>query len=631
MIDMCKDRIIKQKLFVFSICFLIATSGIYCFTLNLDKARRLVYKSEESIDNESVPETSIHSEWEDVITNIGEDVGRDITTDSQGYFYITGKAYSQSKDAFEIVVAKYNKTGNQEWKTTWGNDSDNVGYGIALDNSLNIYVVGYSKVSEADVDVILVKFDNDGNYIWNRTWGGSEWDVGYSLEIDGSNNIYIAGYTESYGTLGDMLLLIYNIEGNLDSYYTWGSGDTEYAYDLAIAQSGNVYLTGYTSSYGPGISSILLLKFNTTQEFEFAQFWGSSDANTGESVVLDSSEDIYVAGTTKDHAEGSGGKDMVLLKYNSSGILKNYVLFGGTEYDCAYEIEIDSKNNFYISGYTKSYGGTDKDACITKFNSTLDFQWYKLYKGDQNYDSVAYGIAVDSEDNLAITGVSNNDAFVSMYSQLPSEFTLACDKTNPIPDGSFNLSWSEALDAQNYSLYRYDNPITQINDSLDEIIRGNTNRTYSFNNYAEGTYYFIAVAFNRYGNTSSNCIQVVVQSVPGEFTLFEHTEDPDNDGSVNLTWTESIGADNYSIYRYNGQGEFSTLETGPDWTLIDDGITDLYYEIQDLGNGDHNFSICAINEAGERLSNAIEVIVRRAPDSFTLYSDAGSPDDDGKY
>ncbi len=288
-------------------------------------------------------------------------------------------------------------------------------------------------------------------------------------------------------------------------------------------------------------------------------------------------------------------------------------------------------NNIYLSGCTKSYGGTDKDACITKFNSTLDFQWYKLYNGDQNYDSVAYGIAMDSEDNLAMTGVSDNDAFVSMYSQLPSEFALACDKTNPVPDGSFNLSWSEALDAQNYSIYQYDDLITQINDSLAEIIRGNTNRTYSFNNYAEGTYYFISVAFNRYGNASSNCLQVIVQSVPGEFTLFEHAEDPDTDGSVNLTWTESIGADNYSVYRYNGQGEFSTLEIGPDWTLIEEEITDLDYEIQDLGNGDHNFSICAENEAGERLSNAIEVIVRRVSDSFTLYSDASDPDDNGKY
>ncbi|MFX0073785.1 MAG: hypothetical protein ACFFAO_22115 [Candidatus Hermodarchaeota archaeon] len=52
--------------------------------------------------------------------------------------------------------------------------------------------------------------------------------------------------------------------------------------------------------------------------------------------------------------------------------------------------------------YTQSYGGSDRDVSIVKFNETGDFQWYKLW--DLDNENEAYGILIDSEDNLFITG-----------------------------------------------------------------------------------------------------------------------------------------------------------------------------------------------------------------------------------
>ena len=78
----------------------------------------------------------------------------------------------------------------------------------------------------------------------------------------------------------------------------------------------------------------------------------------------------------------------------------------GSEQDYGYSIVLDSNNNTFITGYTESYGGSDRDACIIKFNSSGEFQWYKLWT--QGLEDEGYGIAIDQADNKVITGIETN-------------------------------------------------------------------------------------------------------------------------------------------------------------------------------------------------------------------------------
>ncbi|MFX1258671.1 MAG: hypothetical protein ACFFAN_12485 [Promethearchaeota archaeon] len=576
------------------------------------------------------PNTSLNLEWNKTEIKNGEGVGNDIVLDGQGNAYIAGKEYSSSKGAYEIVIAKYNNTGDLKWKVNWGNESDNIGYGLVLDNSQNnIFVVGSTKNTTADLDLLLVKFDVNGNYLWNRTWGGNQEDIGYAVIVDDSNNIFIAGSTESFGTPGfvvcDVVLIKYDSEGNFDWYKTWGGTDTEYAYDLAMDSNSNIFLTGYTSSFGAEISDLFLLKFNITEEFEWFKQWGGEEFNEGRGIVIDLDNNIYIGGNT----ENSGQFDLAFLTYNSSGDLKTEEIWGAGEDDKCYDIAVDSDNNRYLVGFINSSGTINGDICIVKFNSSSKFQWYKA-SGD-NLNDVAYGIAIDSSDNLFVTGKiesseTNYDLFLQKYSQNPDNFVLMSDKANPIPDGNFTLSWSKSLDAKNYTLYRSDNPIVKIDLNVIKVVEGNTNRTYSLKNFEEGIYYFLVIAFNSYGNGSSNCLKIVVQFPPNDFTLFENPENPDKDGQILLSWEESIGADNYSVYSHNSY----ILEIDNNGTLEMENITELSYLVEGLTNQEIYYVVMAKNEAGTKISNCIQVIVRRKPDSLVIYADE-NPDDDGNF
>jgi len=283
----------------------------------------------------------------------------------------------------------------------------------------------------------------------------------------------------------------------------------------------------------------------------------------------------------------SEDKIFVLGNTRSFGTGKWYQTWGGTDIDTGYKLINDSYYNLFLIGYTESYGPAGKDACIIKYNSTGDFQWYKT-KMDSSED-VAYGGYIDINDNLYITGKADNQLFLTKFNPLPGKFNLLHNTSSPDIDGTFIVNWTESLDAVNYTLYQSNSSITEINSSVSKIIEGNTNRTITLNKLEEGIYYYIVIAYNDYGNTTSNPINVTVQYLPGEFFLFHDADFPDNDGTVNFSWSPSQGADSYELYINN--------------SLYQDNITNSSCVVNDLDTDDYKVYINAINEAGQRSSN----------------------------
>ena len=456
----------------------------------------------------NLPNMAINLDWNETLIRTGNASGRAVVVDSDGNIYLTGKEYNTSRGVFDIIIAKYNSSGVQKWKSYWRNISDSVGHDIAIDQPNNLYITGYIGNTTEDHDIILLKYDSTGAYQWNQTWGGKQGDIGYGIALNNSD-IFITGITESYGTLGDVVLVKFDSSGHFQWNKTLGGSEMDIGYNLEVDALGNIYIAGNTSSFGAPASNGYLIKYNYTNEFEWNITWGGSLADDFYDLALNNAGDIYICGNSKSYSQGLS--DITLFKYNSSGHLQFNESWPGSAQDYGYSIVVDSKNNSYITGYTQSYGGSDKDVCIIKFNSSGNFQWYKLWT--QGFEDGGYDIALDQFNNKVITGATQTpggdfDLFLAKFSPLPDDFTI----TGTLRDGILNISWQPSLEAENYSLYQNDKPITefgQTNDSLT-IVEGNTNRTYELKNLDEDVYYFMAIAFNKYGNTSSNCLKITV-------------------------------------------------------------------------------------------------------------------------
>ncbi|OQY99151.1 MAG: hypothetical protein B6D41_01765, partial [Chloroflexi bacterium UTCFX4] len=154
--------------------------------------------------------------WNTFMGSWGWDQGRGIAVDGSGNVYVVGSSaeswgspVNAHTDYFDAFVAKLNSSGTLQWNTFMGSSGFDDGYGIAVDGSGNIYVVGKSEQSwgspvnayAGGYDAFTAKLSSLGTLQWNTFMGSSGSDVGYGIAVDASGNVYVVGNSpESWGS-----------------------------------------------------------------------------------------------------------------------------------------------------------------------------------------------------------------------------------------------------------------------------------------------------------------------------------------------------------------------------------------------------------------------------------------------
>ena len=148
------------------------------------------------------------------------------------------------------------------WMATLGGASADVGYSIAIDSSDNVYVFGYAfSTGAGSADVLLAKYNSSGTIQWQRVLGGAGYDAARSVAIDSSDNLYVLGYTTSTGAgSADFLVAKYNSSGTVQWQRVLGGSNGDYGQSVAIDSFGDVYVLGYSGSTGAGGNDLLLAK-----------------------------------------------------------------------------------------------------------------------------------------------------------------------------------------------------------------------------------------------------------------------------------------------------------------------------------------------------------------------------------
>ena len=124
------------------------------------------------------------------------DRGYGVAVDSSDNVYLAGYTYSSGAGGNDMVLVKYDSSGVQQWDRTWRGIDSAVGSVLAVDSSDNVYLSGWTiSFGEGLFDMVLVKYDSSGVQQWNRTWGGSSDDEGRGVAVDSSDNVYLSGYT----------------------------------------------------------------------------------------------------------------------------------------------------------------------------------------------------------------------------------------------------------------------------------------------------------------------------------------------------------------------------------------------------------------------------------------------------
>ena len=289
--------------------------------------------------------------------------------------------------------------------------------------------------------------------------------AGYSISgisVDSSYNIYLTGSTgnnlvtknafnSTFGGYGDVFIAEISSNGSLVYSSYLGGNNSDFATAIALDSSGNAYVTGYTYSanfptknayngtYG-GSEDAFLAKFTSSGSLAFSTFLGGNDTDIGSAIALDSSGNAYVTGSTysanfptKDAYNSTYGGlgDGFVAEFTPDGSLIFSTFLGGSSFDSASAIAVDTSGNSYITGttssvnfptknaYNSTYGGS-VDSFLTKFDSS-GLLVFSTYFGGNNSD-IASGIAVDSSGNAYVTGFTLSDDFPTKQAYYPTHF-----------------------------------------------------------------------------------------------------------------------------------------------------------------------------------------------------------------
>lgn len=426
----------------------------------------------------------------------GSDEGYDIAGDGNGNIYITGYTSSAAttfpamvgpdlsqNGGYDAFVAKVNAAGTALVYAGYiGGSSHDYGIAITVDGAGNVYIAGETWSTEAtfpvtvgpdltfnsgggsDSDAFVVKVNPTGTaLVYAGYIGGSNYESGSGIAVDGDGNAYVTGNTDSTqttfpvtggpdltynGGYRDAYVAKVNATGTALIYagYIGGSVD-DYGVDIAVDEPGNAYITGETSSgqthfpviVGPdlthnGGSDIFVAKVNTAgTTLVYAGYIGGSNRDVGYGIAVDETGNAYVTGFTfsdqatfpvivgPDLTHNGGLTDAFVAKVNAAGTTLIYAGYiGGAGNDYGYSIAVDSLGNAYVTGSTYSDQTTFPvavgpdltfngfvDAYVAKVNTTGGALDYAGYIGGSGED-IGYGIAVDDDDNVYITGKTNS-------------------------------------------------------------------------------------------------------------------------------------------------------------------------------------------------------------------------------
>ena len=172
------------------------------------------------------------------------------------------------------------------WTRTYGGSDFDKGYSVQQTQDGGFIIVGFTESYGAGgEDVYLIKTDENGDTLWTRTYGGSSDDMGNSVQETTDGGFIIAGYTYSYGAGGSGVYLI-RTDSLGDTLWTrtYGGSDDDYGYSVQQCQDGGFIIAGKTESYGAGYYDVYLIRTDSMGDTLWTKTYGGSDDDEGYSV-----------------------------------------------------------------------------------------------------------------------------------------------------------------------------------------------------------------------------------------------------------------------------------------------------------------------------------------------------------
>ena len=353
------------------------------------------------------------------------------------------------------------------FQQTYGGWNDEFGYAVDQCTDDGFIIIGSTVTFGAGAkDFYLVKTDGNGIMEWSKTYGGGNFDEAYAGQQTTDGGYIMAGYTFSYGQgLSDVYLV--KTDANGDTMWTRAYGGTDYEEAYAVQQTtdGGYIVAGQTRSFGAGEDDVYLLKIDGNGNLQWSQVLGGAGYDAGYAVQQTSDGGYMVAGYT--WSIGQGDREFFMIKTDANGDTLWTKAYGDSNYDILFGVQQTTDGGYIAIGETWSFGQGGADMYLQKTDASGNLTWAKTY-GAIDYD-IGYSVQQTSDGGYILSGTKTHpddfsfdilqiktdangtEEWVTTYRKPGDEFGRAVKECS---DGGFiTVGYTSSFGAGNFDVY----------------------------------------------------------------------------------------------------------------------------------------------------------------------------------
>ena len=337
----------------------------------------------------------------------GIDRGMYISHTSDNGYIVCGYTNSFG-DNYDMYVVKVDLNGKQQWHKNYGGNKMEIGWSIIELKNKGYLLHGSTTKDSTNDDIYLLRLDEGGNIIWQKTYGNDKYERTTQLLQTSDNNYLLIGQRNIDSTNIDSYILKIDTAGNRLWEKTFGGPKIERTFYGAEAMNGDFFISGLILPYKNNKADLLVMRISSNGDLRWSKTYGEENIHDiAHSFCLNKSKTTF---TLTGYIESSrtGFHDGLFMQFDENGdVLTQQRHHSGEDLRLMHSEET-ADGGFIATGFTrKNINENIHDAVLLKFDRKGRSEWIKTF-GDPEKNDQGYWIINNADGGFTLTGYTHS-------------------------------------------------------------------------------------------------------------------------------------------------------------------------------------------------------------------------------